>query len=251
MASAIRTEGLTKFYGSKPALQGLDLDVPQGSFFGFLGPNGAGKTTTIHILIGLLEATAGEVEVLGLRVPEQLSDLKRQIGVVPDESVLFDRLTGLEFLDFVGRMYGLPRSTASERSRELMGLFELDSMDASLVAGYSKGMKKRLALAAALIHRPKLFLLDEPFEGVDPVGARMMKEILLQQVKQGATVFLTSHVLEVVERLCDRVAIIDHGRLVVEGSVGDLSAAEETLEDAFVRVVGGERELQSLAWLET
>ena len=251
MASAIRVQGLTKFYGSKPALQGLDLDVRQGSFFGFLGPNGAGKTTTIHILIGLFEATAGEVEVLGLRVPEQLSDLKRQIGIVPDESVLFDRLTGLEFLDFVGRMYGLPRPTASERSRELMGLFELDSMDSSLVAGYSKGMKKRLALAAALIHRPKLFLLDEPFEGVDPVGARMMKEILLQQVKQGATVFLTSHVLEVVERLCDRVAIIDHGRLVVEGSVGDLSAAEETLEDAFVRVVGGERELQSLEWLET
>ena len=247
----MRAQGLTKLYGSKPALQGLDLDVPQGSFFGFLGPNGAGKTTTIHILIGLIEATAGEVEVLGLRVPEQLSELKRQIGVVPDESVLFDRLTGLEFLDFVGRMYGLPRPTASERSRELMGLFELDSMDSSLVAGYSKGMKKRLALAAALIHRPKLFLLDEPFEGVDPVGARMMKEILLQQVRQGATVFLTSHVLEVIERLCDRVAIIDHGRLIVEGSVDDLSAAEETLEDAFVRVVGGERPLQSLEWLET
>ncbi len=202
-------------------------------------------------MIGLLEATAGEVEVLGLKIPDRLSELKRQIGVVPDESVLFDRLTGLEFLDFVGRMYGLPRETAAERSRELMGLFELDSMDSSLVAGYSKGMKKRLALAAALIHRPKLFLLDEPFEGVDPVGARMMKEILLQQVKQGATVFLTSHVLEVVERLCDRVAIIDQGRLIVEGSVDDLSAAEETLEDAFVRVVGGERELQSLAWLET
>ena len=251
MASAMRTQGLTKLYGSKPALQGLDLDVPQGSFFGFLGPNGAGKTTTIHILIGLIEASAGEVEVLGLRVPEQLSELKRQIGVVPDESVLFDRLTGLEFLDFVGRMYGLPRPTASERSRELMELFELDSMDSSLVAGYSKGMKKRLALAAALIHRPKLFLLDEPFEGVDPVGARMMKEILLQQVRQGATVFLTSHVLEVIERLCDRVAIIDHGRLIVEGSVDDLSAAEETLEDAFVRVVGGERQLQSLEWLET
>ncbi len=247
----MRAQGLTKLYGSKPALQGLDLDVPRGSFFGFLGPNGAGKTTTIHILIGLIEATAGEVEVLGLRVPEQLSELKRQIGVVPDESVLFDRLTGLEFLDFVGRMYGLPHPTASERSRELMGLFELDSMDSSLVAGYSKGMKKRLALAAALIHRPKLFLLDEPFEGVDPVGARMMKEILLQQVRQGATVFLTSHVLEVIERLCDRVAIIDHGRLIVEGSVDDLSAAEETLEDAFVRVVGGERQLQSLEWLET
>lgn len=247
----MRTQGLTKLYGSKPALQGLDLDVPRGSFFGFLGPNGAGKTTTIHILIGLIEASAGEVEVLGLRVPEQLSELKRQIGVVPDESVLFDRLTGLEFLDFVGRMYGLPRPTASERSRELMELFELDSMDSSLVAGYSKGMKKRLALAAALIHRPKLFLLDEPFEGVDPVGARMMKEILLQQVRQGATVFLTSHVLEVIERLCDRVAIIDHGRLIVEGSVDDLSAAEETLEDAFVRVVGGERQLQSLEWLET
>ena len=251
MASAIRTLGLTKLYGSKPALRGLDLDVAQGSFFGFLGPNGAGKTTTIHILIGLLEATDGKIEVLGLKVPEQLSELKCQIGVVPDESVLFDRLTGLEFLDFVGRMYGLPRETASDRSRQLMGLFELDSMDSSLVAAYSKGMKKRLALAAALIHRPKLFLLDEPFEGVDPVGARMMKEILLQQVKQGATVFLTSHVLEVVERLCDRVAIIDHGRLIVEGSVDDLSAAEETLEDAFVRVVGGERKLQSLEWLET
>ena len=247
----MRAQGLTKFYGSKPALQGLDLDVPQGSFFGFLGPNGAGKTTTIHILIGLLEATAGEVEVLGMKVPDRLTELKRQIGVVPDESVLFDRLTGLEFLDFVGRMYGLPRETAARRSRELMGLFELDSMDSSLVAAYSKGMKKRLALAAALIHRPKLFLLDEPFEGVDPVGARMMKEILVQQVKQGATVFLTSHVLEVVERLCDRVAIIDHGRLVVEGTVDDLSAAEETLEDAFVRVVGGERQLRSLEWLES
>ena len=186
-----------------------------------------------------------------MKVPDRLTELKRQIGVVPDESVLFDRLTGLEFLDFVGRMYGLPRETASRRSRELMGLFELDLMDSSLVAAYSKGMKKRLALAAALIHRPKLFLLDEPFEGVDPVGARMMKEILVQQVKQGATVFLTSHVLEVVERLCDRVAIIDHGRLVVEGTVDDLSAAEETLEDAFVRVVGGERQLRSLEWLET
>lgn len=249
MLAAIRVTGLVKSYGNKPALQGLDLTVPQGSFFGFLGPNGAGKTTTIHILIGLLEATEGKVEVLGMPVPGEMAAIKRSIGVVPDESVLFDRLTGVEFLDFVGRMYSLPRATAADRARELMGLFELDTMNASLIAGYSKGMKKRLALAAALIHRPKLFLLDEPFEGVDPVGARMMKEILIQQVGQGATVFLTSHVLEVVERLCDRVAIIDQGKVVVEGSVSELRTAEETLEDAFVRVVGGERQLQSLNWL--
>ena len=249
MSAAITTRGLMKSYGPTLALQGLDLTVPQGSFYGFLGPNGAGKTTTIHILTGLLEAGAGTVEVLGMRVPDRMPAIKQSIGVVPDESVLFDRLTGIEFLDFVARMYGLPRDVAAERSRELMRLFELEKTGSTLIASYSKGMKKRVALAAALIHRPKLFLLDEPFEGVDPVGSRLMKEILIQQVERGATVFLTSHVLEVVERLCDRVAIIDHGQVVVEGSVSDLRAAEETLEDAFVRVVGGERELVKLDWL--
>ena len=249
MATAISTHGLMKSYGATLALRGLDLTVAQGSFYGFLGPNGAGKTTTIHILTGLLEASAGTVEVLGMSVPDRMSAIKQSIGVVPDESVLFDRLTGLEFLDFVARMYGLPRDVAADRSRELMGLFELERTKSTLIASYSKGMKKRVALAAALIHRPKVFLLDEPFEGVDPVGSRLMKEILMQQVEQGATVFLTSHVLEVVERLCDRVAIIDQGQVVLEGTVAELSEAEETLEETFVRVVGGERELVKLDWL--
>lgn len=249
MSPAIRTRGLQKSYNGKPAVSGLELEVRRGEFFGFLGPNGAGKTTTIHILTGVITATAGDVEVLGMSVPEQMHAIKQLIGVVPDENVLFDRLTGYEFLEFAGRMYGLDRSVAAERAKELMEMFELDLRADTLIAGYSKGMKKRVALGAALIHRPQLFLLDEPFEGVDPVGARLMKEILLQQVAQGATVFLTSHVLEVVERLCDRVAIISEGRVVAEGSVDELRAAEETLEDIFLRVVGGERAMQPLAWL--
>lgn len=249
MTPAIEVRGLTKNYGSKAALRGLNLHVPQGSFFGFLGPNGAGKTTTIHILIGLLPATSGSAEVLGMKVPHELTAIKRKIGVVPDESVLFDRLTGLEFLEFVGRMHQLPRNVAGVRARELITLFELTENASTIIAGYSKGMKKRLALAGALIHRPRVFLLDEPFEGVDPVGARLMKEILIRQVEQGATVFLTSHVLDVVERLCDRVAIINKGEVVAEGSVDELRSAEETLEDTFVRVVGGARALQTLEWL--
>ncbi len=249
MVPAILTRGLRKLYGDKAAVDGLDLEVPQGSFFGFLGPNGAGKTTTIHILIGLIPPTSGEVQVLGLTLAAHLQEIKRRIGVVPDENVLFDRLTGFEFLHFAGRMYGLERNVARARARELLELFELDQEPRKLIAEYSKGMRKRVALAGALIHRPQLFLLDEPFEGVDPMGARLMKEILLGQVRQGATIFLTSHVLEVVERLCDRVAIINEGKIVIEGSMRELRSAEDTLEDTFVRVVGGERAVQSLDWL--
>ncbi len=249
MSPAIRTSGLQKSYDGKMAVRGLDLEVRRGEFFGFLGPNGAGKTTTIHILTGVIAASAGEVEVLGLPVPDRIDDIKRQIGVVPDENLLFDRLTGREFLEFAGRMYGLERRTASERAAELMQLFELDRRSETLISGYSKGMKKRVALGAALIHRPQLFLLDEPFEGVDPVGARLMKRILQQQIDGGATVFLTSHVLEVVERLCDRVAIVDQGVVVAQGAVSELRAAEETLEDIFLRLVGTEEDAGSPAWL--
>jgi len=249
MSPAIRTRALTKYYGRKAALGGLDLEVPRGCFYGFLGPNGAGKTTTIHILTGLIPSSGGEAEILGLPLGSGIVDIKQIIGVVPDDNVLFDRLTGPEFLEFVGRMYGLSRPVAAERGRELLALFEMDQQPRKLIAEYSKGMKKRAAMAAALIHRPQLFLLDEPFEGVDPMGARLMKEILLNQVRQGATIFLTSHVLEVVERLCDRVAIINEGRLVTEGAMDELRSGERTLEDTFVRVVGGERVTQNLDWL--
>jgi ABC-2 type transport system ATP-binding protein len=247
--AAIQTRNLRKVYGTKAAVDGLDLDVPRGCFFGFLGPNGAGKTTTIRMLMGLAPPTSGTIELLGLPMPENSLQAKGKIGLVPDESLLFDHLTGLEFTEFVGRMYGLARPLAKERARELLSLFELDSEPGKLIGDYSKGMRKRVAMAAALIHRPELFLLDEPFEGVDAVGARLMKEILLDQVRHGATVFLTSHVLEVVERLCDRVAIIQEGKLVLSGAMAELRIGSETLEDVFVRVVGAERPAELLDWL--
>ncbi|MBM3745541.1 MAG: ABC transporter ATP-binding protein [Acidobacteria bacterium] len=246
---AIAVSQLRKLYGEKAAVDGLTLAVPRGCFFGFLGPNGAGKTTTIRMLLGLLTPSEGAIEVLGRPMPEEALEIKRRLGVVPEESVLFDRLTGAEYLEFAGRMYGLARGVAAARARELLGLFELGAQPKKLIADYSKGMRKRLSMAAALIHRPELFLLDEPFEGVDAVGARMMKDLLLDQVRQGATVFLTSHVLEVVERLCDRVAIIDRGRLVLEGATAELRSGAETLEDVFVRLVGGERAIERLDWL--
>jgi len=246
---AIAVHGLSKLYGDKAAVNALDLVVPRGCFFGFLGPNGAGKSTTIRMLTGLIPPTSGEIELLGMRLPEQELEIKKRIGLVPDESLLFDRLTGAEFLEFVGRMYGLARPVARERGRSLLDLFELGE-NRKLIAEYSKGMRKRLAMAASLIHHPDLFLMDEPFEGVDAVGARLMKEILLDQVRRGATIFLTSHVLEVVERLCDRVAIIDKGKIVREGSLDELRSGTESLEDVFVRLVGAEREFRELEWLK-
>ena len=196
---AISVRDLRKVYGNKAAVDGLSLTVPRGCFFGFLGPNGAGKSTTIRMLTGLIPPTSGSIELLGMSMPDQGLEIKKRIGLVPDESLLFDRLTGAEFLEFVGRMYGLPRPVARERARALLGLFELEDNSRKLIAEYSKGMRKRVAMAASLIHHPDLFLMDEPFEGVDAVGARLMKDILVDQVRRGATIFLTSHVLEVVE----------------------------------------------------
>lgn len=245
---AIAVTDLRKVYGNKAAVDGLSLAVPRGSFFGFLGPNGAGKSTTIRMLTGLIPPTSGSIELLGMPMPGREIEIKRRIGLVPDESLLFDRLTGGEFLEFVGRMYGLERGVARERARALLDLFQLDR-NRKLIAEYSKGMRKRTAMAAALIHHPDLFLMDEPFEGVDAVGARLMKDILLDQVRRGATIFLTSHVLEVVERLCDRVAIINEGKVVFEGATEDVRAGAESLEDVFVRVVGADRVFERLEWL--
>src|SRR6202142_1821998 len=250
---AIAVRDLRKVYDGKAAVDGLSLTVPRGSFFGFLGPNGAGKSTTIRMLTGLIPTTSGTIELLGLPMPAEEIAIKQRIGLVPDDSLLFDRLTGLEFLEFVGRMYSLARPVARERAAELLELFELSDQGRKIIAEYSKGMRKRVAMAASLIHKPELFLMDEPFEGVDAVGARLMKGILLDQVKHGATIFLTSHVLEVVERLCDHAAIINEGKIVAEGSMADLRGGSETLEDVFVRLVAGERgagrEYDKLEWL--
>jgi ABC-2 type transport system ATP-binding protein len=249
-APAVAVRDLRKVYGTKAAVDGLTFSVPRGCFFGFLGPNGAGKTTTIKMLMGLATPTSGEIEMLGLRMPGDALAIKRQIGLVPDDTLLFDHLTGPEFLEFIGRLYGLTPTLSRERSRELLALFEMDTHDQKLIGEYSKGMRKRVAMAAALIHSPQLFLLDEPFEGVDAVGARLMKDILLDRVRRGATMFLTSHVLEVVERLCDRVAIIHDGKLVIDEPMAQLRSGTETLEEIFVRVVGGApRAADALEWL--
>lgn len=254
LPAAIEIEDLRKLYNGVAAVDGLNVTVPAGLFFGFLGPNGAGKTTTIKILMGLTQADAGSVRVLGLRMPEDSLEIRRQIGVVPDDTLLFDYLTGAEYLEFVARLYGMPRPEARERGDELLQLLQLNENRRKLIGEYSKGMRKRLAMAAALIHRPRLYLMDEPFEGVDAVGARLMKDILLHQVSRGATVFLTSHVLEVVERLCDRVAIIHKGRVLIEGTLDYLrehaaATGNQTLEEIFVNLVGPGRAADSLDWL--
>jgi ABC-2 type transport system ATP-binding protein len=251
---ALEIQNLQKIYNGFHAVDGLSISVPQGVFFGFLGPNGAGKTTTIRILMGLAQPNGGTIRVLGLSMPEQSWEIRKQIGLVPDDTLLFDYLTGAEYLELVARLYALPRPLARERAHELLELFQLHENRRKLIGEYSKGMRKRVAMAAALIHRPRLFLMDEPFEGVDAVGARMMKDILLEQVRHGATVFLTSHVLEVVERLCDQVAIINRGKIVVQGTMSELrrqaaTGESGTLEEIFVSLVGAERYSEKLDWL--
>ncbi len=240
---AIQTDGLTRRFGAQLAVDGVDLRVPRGSFYGFLGENGAGKSTTISMLTGVLAATSGSMAVLGLRPgPGAAGDeLKRRIGVVPDGLLLFDRLTGREHLVFVARLYGLPRAEAGRRAGELLEAMELAQDARKLIADYSFGMRKKLALAAALIHGPELLFLDEPFEGIDAVAKASLTALLADLVRRRRlTVFLTSHVLEVVERLCDQVGIIHRGRLIAQGALAEVVQAggAATLTEAFVKLVG-------------
>src|ERR1700726_1751005 len=226
-APAISTEHLTRRFGDLVAVEDVNLRVAAGQFFGFLGPNGAGKSTTIKMLTGLLAPTAGRIEILGLDLVSNMVEVKRQIGVVPEGMALFGRLTGAEYLNFVGRMYGLDRDTASKRSAELLEFMQLVDQPKTLITDYSHGMQKKLALAAAVIHGPKILFLDEPFEGVDAIASGTLKAMLQSMISRGATIFLTSHVLEIVERLCSHLAIIHRGRLVAQGSLEELRAGVE------------------------
>jgi len=262
---AISTANLTRRFGELVAVNDVNLRVAPGQFFGFLGPNGAGKSTTIKMLTGLLAPTSGRIEILGLDFAERTSEVKRQIGVVPEGLALFGRLTGAEYLTFVGRMYGLDRETTAKRSAELLEFMQLANEPGKLVTDYSHGMQKKLALAAAVIHGPKILFLDEPFEGVDAIAAGTLKSMLQRMIARGATIFLTSHVLEIVERLCSHVAIIDRGVLVAQGSLEELRAGVEaqapgtleaepgrklTLEEIFLHTVGGVRSTElELSWL--
>jgi ABC-2 type transport system ATP-binding protein len=267
-ATTISTQALTRRFGELVAVENVNLQVARGQFFGFLGPNGAGKSTTIKMLTGLLAPSSGKIDILGLDMDTHYVEVKRQIGVVPEGMALFGRLTGSEFLNFAGRMYGLDRETAGRRATELLEFMQLADQPKKLVTDYSHGMQKKLAMAAAVIHGPKVLFLDEPFEGVDAIAAGTLKAMLQGMIVRGATIFLTSHVLEIVERLCSHVAIIHQGRLVAQGSLEELRAGVQaetpgatsgdgvpagekmTLEEIFLRTVGGSRRTDlELSWL--
>jgi len=252
MTLAIETRELSRRFGDVVAVDGVDLRVEAGTFYGFLGPNGAGKSTTIRMLTGLLAPTSGVMRVLDqdLSDREGAREIKRRIGVVPEQLGLFDNLTGREYLTFVGRMYRLPLPTIRDRCTELLAMMGLQNEDKKLTFEYSHGMKKKLALAAALIARPDVLFLDEPFEGIDAVASRVLRDTLSRCVQRGATVFLTSHVLEIVEKLCTTVGIIAHGRLVYQGTMEEVRQGG-SLEDRFLQAVGADQvERQTLSWLE-
>jgi ABC-2 type transport system ATP-binding protein len=249
---AISTRGLFRSFNGRPAVSDLNLAVPRGVFYGFLGTNGAGKSTTIRMLTGLLAPSAGEVRVLGLDItrPEESIAIKRRIGVVPEGLALFDYLTGPEYLTFVAKMHGLTDEVRLERSGHLLGLMDLADESSKLCLDYSHGMKKKLSLAAAMIHGPDLLFLDEPFEGVDPVSARVIRGTLQRFVENGGTVFVTSHVMEIVEKLCTHVGIVTGGKLVLEDTMENICRTG-TLEETFIRVAGDESRVRGrLDWLE-
>lgn len=253
--NALVTTGLSRRFGDFPAVQDVNLTVASGQFFGFLGPNGAGKSTTIKMLTGLLAPSAGSIEILGMDFARHPLEIKRQIGVVPEGLALFGRLRAAEYLQFAGQMYGLDRPTTALRTDELLEFMGLADEGKKLITDFSHGMQKKLALAAAVIHAPRVLFLDEPFEGVDAIAAGTLKTMLQRMIARGATVFLTSHVLEIVERLCDHVAIIDKGHLVASGSLEELRAGVQggaddpslrpTLEQMFIRILGRDQPGQS------
>jgi ABC-2 type transport system ATP-binding protein len=241
--------GLVKRFDTNVAVAGLDLDVPAGSFYGLLGPNGAGKTTTLSMAVGLLRPDAGQAMVLGYDVWADPAGAKRRLGVLPDGVRMFDRLSGAELLAYHGLLRGMDAATVDQRSGELLDVLELGTGNRTLVVDYSAGMKKKIGLACALLHGPRLLVLDEPFEAVDPVSAALIRDILQRYVTGGGTVVFSSHVMEVVERLCSHVAIMAQGAIRVHGELGEVRG-DRSLEDVFVQVVGGRIATGSeLAWL--
>lgn len=254
--TAIVTEALTRHYGKLVAVDHLDLTVEPGVIFGFLGPNGAGKSTTIHMLTGLLPPTEGTGCVAGFDIVRAPLEVKRRIGVVPEKLGLYERLTATEQVELVGRLHGVSTQALATRIPPLLALLELDDAANKMILDYSQGMRKKTALACALIHAPEILFLDEPFESIDPVATRAIKAILRDMaIQRGTTIFFSTHVMELAERFCDQVGIINKGRLVAMGSVADLRAAaglaeDASLEDVFVHSVGAKAEDETLlGWL--
>ena len=258
---AVVTRDLTRVFGQKVAVDHLNLTVQRGEFFGFLGPNGAGKSTSIKMMVGLLRPTSGSVRVGGVDVWKEPLRARSLIGVLPEYLNLYERLTGREFITFAGHMYGLAKVDIQRRTGELLNVLDLAGDADKLVVDYSVGMRKKVALAAAIMHRPEVLFLDEPFEGIDPVSSRAIRDILHELTRRGTTIFFSSHIMEVVERLCTRVGIINQGMLVAEGTLQELrerargsgadgSEKDATLEDIFLNVIGARNESHNLSWLE-
>ena len=253
---AVVTRDLMQVFGQKAAVSHLNLAVRSGEFFGFLGPNGAGKSTTIKMMVGLLRPTSGTVYVGGVDVWHDSLRARSLMGVLPEYLNLYERLSGREYVTFAGHMYGVPEREVRTRTEELLNVLGLINDADKLVVDYSVGMRKKIALAAAIIHRPQVLFLDEPFEGVDPVSSRVVRDILHELTQHGTTIFFSSHIMEVVERLCTRVGIINQGVLVAEGTLQELrerasgNNKDATLEDIFLNVIGVQNENHNLSWLE-
>lgn len=251
--AAVATWGLTRAFGQKLAVDNLNLVVRRGEFFGFLGPNGAGKSTTIKMMVGMMRPSAGSVYVAGVDMWREPLRAKMRIGVLPEHLNLYERLTGREVIELAGRLYDIPRREVRRRTNALLDVLMLAEDANKLIVDYSVGMRKKTALAAALIHRPDVLFLDEPFEGIDPVSSRVVRDILRDLTASGTTIFFSSHIMEVVERLCTRVGIIDGGRLLAEGTLAELrqraGSENQTLEDIFLKLVGANTREGGLSWL--
>jgi ABC-2 type transport system ATP-binding protein len=249
----VQASGLTKHFGKLVAVHELTLDVPAGEVFGFLGPNAAGKTTTIRMLTGLVRPTSGSASVAGFDVLTEPREVKRRVGYLAETPYLYPKLTGREFLQFIGGLYEVPASVIRQRAERLLGLFELVDKADQLVESYSHGMRQKLALAGAMLHEPQVLFLDEPTSGLDPRAARLVKDLLLGLVTRGHTVFLSTHVLEIAEQLCHRVGIIHQGQIVATGTLDELRQQAQreagSLEDIFLQLTGGSEDRELAAYL--
>lgn len=247
----IEAIGLQKHYGDTQAVKGIDLSVQPGEIFGFLGPNGAGKTTTIKMLVGLLRPSNGVARIGGYDVQREPIAAKSLIGYVPDQPYLPEKLTAREFLSFIGGLYQVDQATIRRRGEELLRLFDLHNRGDELVGGFSHGMRQKAALAGALLHNPRAFFLDEPTVGLDPRSARLIKDILREVADRGTAVFMSTHILEIAERMCDRVAIISQGQVIAIGTIEELRAGRsaESLEDIFLELTGGSEDAEIAAAL--
>ena len=241
----ILTTNLVKRYATVTAVKDLNLSVAKGQVFGFLGPNGAGKTTTIKMTVGILKPTSGSVLVDGIDVAKNPIEAKRRIGFIPDRPYIYEKLTAMEFLHFIGGLFEMNADEAEQRGRELLNMFELNKWADELVEQFSHGMRQRLIMSAAFLHHPKVIVVDEPMVGLDPKGARLVKRLFKEAATQGMTVFMSTHSLEVAEQLCDRIAIINHGEIIAEGTMEELRGKSDTatkLEEIFLELTEGTQE---------